>query len=315
MGAIRKVACIGECMVELRPAQDDCYRLGFAGDTFNTAAYMARQFGDELEVSFISGIGDDPQSLSMIEQFKSEAIKVDDLQFVSGRQPGLYLIENDDQGERYFQYWRSQSAARYMFDGHSIEQIVAILKPFDLVYLSGITLAILDEKQRQSLYSALTTVKGSIQIGFDPNYRAALWPNKQECVESYQKMAALSSYALVTLDDHQALWDSSATSEQVAKIWKMWGAEEVVVKNGSEQCILLDQEGISKLSPRQTLHPVDTTGAGDSFSAGYLGARLTGLSNVRAASLGHAIASQVIMNIGGVIDMAKWKKVEPSEYA
>ena len=40
MTAVRRCIAIGECMVELAPAQDGLYRVGYAGDTFNTAWYL-----------------------------------------------------------------------------------------------------------------------------------------------------------------------------------------------------------------------------------------------------------------------------------
>ncbi len=49
------------------------------------------------------------------------------------------------------------------------------------------------------------------------------------------------------------------------------------------------------------MQPVDTTGAGDSFNAGYLAARLTGASPVDAARAGHALAGRVIMHRGAII--------------
>jgi hypothetical protein len=45
--------------------------------------------------------------------------------------------------------------------------------------------------------------------------------------------------------------------------------------------------------------PVDATGAGDSFAAGFLAARLQGLPPAEALARGHKIAGQVIMQVGG----------------
>lgn len=41
-GTPRRAAFIGECMIELRHETPDLLRLGFAGDVFNAAAYLAR---------------------------------------------------------------------------------------------------------------------------------------------------------------------------------------------------------------------------------------------------------------------------------
>ena len=41
------------------------------------------------------------------------------------RHVGLYHISNDTNGERYFQYWRNDSAARYIMSHSNIADIFA----------------------------------------------------------------------------------------------------------------------------------------------------------------------------------------------
>jgi 2-dehydro-3-deoxygluconokinase len=48
-------------------------------------------------------------------------------------------------------------------------------------------------------------------------------------------------------------------------------------------------------------HPRDTTGAGDSFNAGYLAGRLKGVDPVRAARQGCRLAAEVIRHPGAII--------------
>ncbi len=67
------------------------YRRGVAGDTFNTAVYLARQ---GCRVSYLSQLGDDAYSTAIIQQLVAENIDTTLLRRVPGRQPGLYLIDN-----------------------------------------------------------------------------------------------------------------------------------------------------------------------------------------------------------------------------
>ena len=310
----KRVLCIGECMVELSPAGDGLYRQAFAGDSFNTATYLARQFSPGLEISYCTGLGTTGLSLAMLAQFESEGIKTDHVRRMEGENPGLYMIENDASGERYFQYWRGQSAAKKMFAGQTAAEIAEELSEFDALYMSGISLAILDDAQRTVLFDALALIrgKGETVIAFDPNYRPALWPAEAKAKEVYESIAGLCDIALVTLDDHEALYHDGQSAEEVASLWKNWGASEVVLKHGAANCLIEKDGERWQVAPSATLKPVDTTGAGDSFAAGYLGARLTGDAPDNAAALAHKVAGQVIMHPGGVISKEVWQTIERS---
>jgi len=69
---VQRFLTIGECMVEMAPAEGGLYAMGFAGDTFNTAWYVRRLAEERVEVSYLSAIGTDPISARM-EAFMREA--------------------------------------------------------------------------------------------------------------------------------------------------------------------------------------------------------------------------------------------------
>lgn len=287
-------------MLEIAPVGDGLFKQSFAGDTFNSAVYLARQFSDELEVSYITGLGNDAFSHKMVAAFEEEKIRTDAIQIIADRSLGLYLIENDTSGERFFHYWRSASAARYMFDGWTPSEIATLLSNYECLYLSGISLAILDETQRQNLIEALHTVKQDCFIAYDPNYRANLWPDTDACRQTNKQLAQLADIALISKEDHVALWDT-ASSGTIAAEWASWGAKEVVVKDGGAECLILKDEKETRVSPQSNITPVDTTGAGDSFAAGYVGSRLLEQSPIQAATTAHSIAAKVIQHRGAII--------------
>ena len=51
---VRAAIAIGECMLEFSARPDGLYALGYAGDTYNVAVYLARS-GPDLEVSAPEG--------------------------------------------------------------------------------------------------------------------------------------------------------------------------------------------------------------------------------------------------------------------
>ncbi|MBW8285647.1 MAG: sugar kinase, partial [Rhizobium sp.] len=106
---------IGEAMVELSQAEGGLWRMGFAGDTLNTAWYARACLSADWEVAYFTRLGHDPFSERMQEFLQDSAISTRFIERDPERTVGLYAIELHD-GERSFSYWRGQSAARRLAD-------------------------------------------------------------------------------------------------------------------------------------------------------------------------------------------------------
>lgn len=99
---VTRVPAVGECMLELRHTTSTDVVLGFAGDTYNTAVYMARTaqaLGVEMEVGYLCGLGDDIHSDLMRQSWCQEGI-VDRSVTVPGKTPGLYFVRTDGHEHR-----------------------------------------------------------------------------------------------------------------------------------------------------------------------------------------------------------------------
>jgi len=97
-----RVLCVGECMIELTHLDPRTLRLGFAGDTYNTAVYLRRvasELGLEAEVGYLTGLGNDEYSDAIRAEWRDEGI-VDRSLLVEARLPGLYAIRTAENGER-----------------------------------------------------------------------------------------------------------------------------------------------------------------------------------------------------------------------
>jgi 2-dehydro-3-deoxygluconokinase len=294
----RKIACIGECMIELNQIDlvQGAARLGFAGDTMNTAVYLSRLGCD---VSYITNLGTDAFSTHMLYRFAAEGIDCDLIGRLDDHLPGLYAIETDPNGERSFRYWRESSAARTLFSG--VGAGFADLEKFDVIYLSGITLAILPPPVRAGL---IRTAKALKQAGkklvFDTNHRPRLWPDAATARNSFDAMWAATSLALPSYDDEERLYPGLSPHEVINRIAGL-GPDEVVLKNGASGPLIRFAGTNVQTNMAEAAQVLDTSGAGDSFNAGYLAASLNGASPTEAAMAGHKLASAVIGHHGAVI--------------
>jgi 2-dehydro-3-deoxygluconokinase len=299
-----RVACIGEAMIELSDldSPDGRVALGVAGDTFNTAVYLARAASADIaRVDFVTALGTDRLSARMLDAMTAEGVGTDLVARLDGRLPGLYAIELDPAGERRFHYWRGQSAARAMFDAGAVT--IEALRDFDVLYLSGITLAILPPAARDGLITVCGAVAGSGgQVIFDSNYRPHLWPEADTARVAMAAMWQVTTMGLPSRDDEETLW-GAASPEAILDRLSAWGVAEIALKNGAGGPILRTGSDTSPRSGRYPAAPriVDTTAAGDSFNAGYIAARLGGADLVAAAEAGHALACRVIGHKGAIL--------------
>ena len=300
----KKIAVIGECMIELSQKGAEVSR-GFGGDTLNTSVYIARQVAPEaLTVNYVTALGTDSFSQQMLEAWQSEHIDTSLIQRMENRLPGLYYIETDDTGERTFYYWRNEAAAKFWLESEDAAAICEALSTFDYLYLSGISLAILSPTSREKLLSLLRECRANGgKVIFDNNYRPRLWASREETQQIYQQMLQCTDIAFLTLDDEDALWGEKPVEDVIART-QAAGVSEVVIKRGADSCLvavageaLVDVPAV-KLAREKV---IDTTAAGDSFSAGYLAVRLTGGTPEAAAQRGHLTASTVIQYRGAII--------------
>lgn len=292
-------------MVELSPETPQAgtdggaplYRMGFAGDTFNTAIYMARM-GDEVAYCTALGQGD-PFSEGVLSAMRRETIDTRLVRQVENRLPGLYAIALDANGERKFHYWRERAPIRDLFSAHTADQLIEAAKASDLVYLSGVTLAVIGDIGRARLKDILTYVHAhGVAVSLDFNYRPALWPSAEAARLALDGVVPACRYISLSSEDSRPLYGREA--EDLAAEWAAGGAE-VVARDESHAVNVHRAEGRTSTPPPPRVRAIDTTGAGDSFNAAYLSSRLAGLPIADSVRRGHALAATVVQHKGAIV--------------
>jgi 2-dehydro-3-deoxygluconokinase len=284
-------------MVEFAPANSPGqFQQAFAGDAFNTLWYL-RQIAPDWTARFVSRVGQDQISEDMLAMMTRQGVDVSTVARDPAHTVGLYMIALQD-GERSFSYWRGQSAARHLAD--DIAFVDAALDDIDVIFFSGITIAILDEQARAAFLHVVSAqrAKGKTVV-FDPNLRPRLWKDPAVMRASIMDGARVSDLILPSFDEEAEFFGDVSMAATCTRYLDA-GADAVVVKNGGGEVHydFLGRTGIVVPKPVHTI--VDTTSAGDSFNSGFL-AGLGRYASVEAAiDLASRMAGQVIGQKGAL---------------
>ncbi|MCK0196974.1 sugar kinase [Ancylobacter sp. 6x-1] len=307
----RTFVSIGECMIEMAVTEQGLYRRGFAGDTLNTA-WGVRGLTDPaaLAVRYVTRVGDDVPSSDMLRFIAGAGIDAGHIGREAGRTVGLYMIALDGY-ERSFTYWRDSSAARLLAADRDVLGVA--LEGADYIYFSGITLAILSPAHRATLLGVLAEARArGVPVAFDGNIRHRLWAGPDDLKAGLEAGYRAATVGLPTFPDEAGLFGDASPADTVARL-RGYGVEEIAVKDGAEPCTLY-AEGASEVIPAvKVASPLDTTGAGDAFNAGYIAARLDGRSPAEAVRFAHRVAARVISCRGALVDMTLLRELGDGE--
>jgi len=294
--------CIGEPLVEFTARRDapSTFDRRAGGDTLNSAVYLARLLPAGW-VGYLSRLGDDGMSAWLRGFLTQEGIR-DLCGTEPGGRPGLSFISTDAQGERSFLYWRDQAPARRLFQPADETALQAVAGA-GTVLLSAVTLAVLLPEGRERLLAALERRRAAGgRIVLDTNYRPALWPDAGTAQAVIGRAIGLATLVLPSLDDLGECFGIAGPDGAMALLAGL-GAAEIVLTTGGGAVLRRPPGGggieTHPLPPR--VAATDTTGAGDSFNAGWLAAREAGLSPAEAVARAARLASAVIAHPGAVI--------------
>ena len=282
----------GEVMLEFAPTGcENHYQRAYAGDSFNTAVYLARA---GIPTRYLTRLGDDEASARAIRVMQAEGIDSTLIERDRGGRIGLYLIDNDETGERTFTYYRDSSPARKLFDEPVTLQA-------DVFYFTGITVAV-TRSGLANLLELLADLQAlDCQISFDPNYRPGLWADLEQARSTCSAVLPYCDLVLPTQDDDLALWGLTSADESI-DFYRDLGASEVVVKGRDLEVAAWSGQGTARRKAEATA-AVDTTGAGDAFNAGYLASRLTGAGLEQALANAQQLAGQVVRHHGAIVPL------------
>lgn len=270
-------------------------KLAFGGDALNEAVVLTR-LGKKIDL--ISKVGNDEAGSRVLSFLKDTGISADKIIIEDELDTSMNIVLIDEQGERYFLTNPLGSQRRFaQADIYPYLDSAADIVSFASIFVSPLLdipamtklFRKIKEKQDRILVADLTKAKNG------------------ECLEDMAELLPYVDYILPNADEIALLTgidDPYVNAERLIEK----GVSCAVIKCGREGCLMKTQEEMYHIPAYPVKNCIDTTGAGDSFAAGFLWALSEGMSLRECGSFACAVASCAVENVGatqGVLSLEK----------
>ncbi|REE78593.1 sugar/nucleoside kinase (ribokinase family) [Paenibacillus taihuensis] len=292
--SVKKVIVVGELNVDLIFADSNIvpepnreklvrdFRLALGSSSAIAAAGLA---GLGLEVAFVSIVGDDEFGHFCLRELARLGVDVSHVVVDSSVRTGVTLSLTDE---------RDRSLLTFMGSIGSVTPSMIPEKLFREASHVHFGSYFLQDAMRPHWLELFKLAKAcgmttSFDAGWDP---AEHWDR--------ERLAALLAYAdwfIPSEEEALQIFEAGSVEELPTRLPAGRGA--VIVKCGSAGSAGVYADGRVVYSPPFTVQPVDTTGAGDSFNAGFIAAKLRGESDREALEYANACGALSTLAIGG----------------
>ena len=293
----RRIAALGEPLLELQPADDGGVRLAFGGDVANSMTCLSRILGTRTKrISVVTALGDSSYSAWLRERLTREGIDVVEPS-IEG-EPGIYGLPLSATGGAGFSYWRSQSAARAFLQSADLGRFEELLGDAQLLLVTGITLALCSSASFEQLCRWVDRHRDGCRVVFDCNFRRRLWESEMEARERIGTLERLASVIATGGEDEKTLWGAEGTAQIIERVSRL--SAEYLIRGGAEGCWVGSGRECQHVSTEPVKVIGDTAGAGDSHLAGYVAARISGCDRAEAAAYANRAAAVIVSQRGSV---------------
>jgi 2-dehydro-3-deoxygluconokinase len=289
-----EVVTLGETMVSLRTGTP--LRLGgslamsIAGSESNVAIGLAR-LGHS--VRWAGRIGADEVGSYILRTLRSESVLVDTVMVDPGRRTGLMLAERRISDLSRVSYYRERSAGSAL---NPSDAALALAEVPRILHVTGITPAISDSAAAAVDWAVRHARDAGALVSVDVNYRARLWTID----EARPALSALVRGAdiVIASEDELGLVVATPTDElAAANELAESGVRDLVIKRGARGATVW-RDGAAHHAEAIRVPVLDTIGAGDALTAGYLSGVLDGLDPASALHRGTITASFAVAAVG-----------------
>ena len=247
----------------------------------NVASWLAVLGND---VTMVGRIGDDAAGSAITSEFDALGISYGDIVKV-GLHTGVVICLVDPSGERTMLADNGANAGLVISDLPSLDDV-------DAIYVTGY--ALLAPASRPGVLAMIHAINlRDIPIIFDP---ATVGGMKDVPIEEILSWCTLMD--TVIMNEEEAIYLSGSSDIEAALDFFLVHAPRAIIKRGSQGAIGRERRGELVTVIAQATQVVDTTGAGDSFAAGFIDAFRSRSNFAPAIERASAVAAHCVAIVG-----------------
>ena len=289
------VLCIGDVMLDvIARINVSPQKINFGSDTAsristssggaagNVAAWLTRT---DARSTIVSHVGDDPAGAAIIAEFDALGVSHGDL-VIPGETSGVVVVLVDSSGEHTM--FPDKGA-----NSRLTAQDLPDLNSFQAVYISGY--ALLNPLARDGVLAMIEKIKADgLPIYFDPASVGAMKDVADKELHNW-----FSMMDVLFLNEEESIYLTGSVDIERALNYLLDFSQVVVIKRGSAGAIA-KARGFDSISlPAVAATVVDTTGAGDSFAAGFIASYSKNHDLTAALQAGGELAAGCVAIVGG----------------
>ncbi|MEU8071610.1 MULTISPECIES: sugar kinase [unclassified Micromonospora] len=276
----------GEALVSLRTAgpivTGGALTPHLAGAEANVAVGVAR-LGHRA--AFAGRVSADELGEFLLRQLRAEGVRLEHVVRDPDRPAGLMFLERRTADLTRVIYQRAGSAGSAV----TVEDLrPALAAGARVLHLTGITAALSDGAREATRWAAETAARAGTLVCLDVNHRTKLW-SRDAARAALADIVGHATVVVASADELDLVGTPGADEPTAVAELLDRGVSTVLVKLGGDGARAYTREGV-RHAAAVPVTAVDTVGAGDAFTAGYLSGHLDGLDLAgrlrRAVTLG-----------------------------
>ena len=224
-----------------------------------------------LKAGWISRLGKDEFGRHIYNTVRGEGIDVSEVKLIEGYTTSLNFKEIQESGNGKTYYYRHKSPTETL----TIDNLpYDYIRSAKILHVSGVFPAITERNREIILRSIQFAKQCGVKVSFDPNIRLKLWTEEQARATLCSYLPYVD-YLLAGREEFELLFNTTEDKEIRSQLGK-YAFEYVVVKEGANGASFLVDGEWAMVPGFIVKKVVDTVGAGDGFSAGFLYGLLQG---------------------------------------